>query len=75
MENKINKDNMTVWQRLNRTFGPDAQLNQDYPTYKVDKKELLKTTSKSEYEREKLEAQQSFYLSNQWTKIENNLYF
>lgn len=74
MENKINKDNMTVWQRLNRTFGPDAQLNQDYPTYKVDKKELLKTTSKSEYEREKLEAQQSFYLSNQWTKIENNLY-
>ena len=74
MENKINKDNMTVWQRLNRTFGPDAQLNQDYPTYTVDKKELLKTTSKSEYEREKLEAQQSFYLSNQWTKIENNLY-
>ena len=51
MENNLNKDNMTVWQRLNKTFGPDAQLNQDYPTYKVDKKQLLKTTSKDEYEK------------------------
>jgi intein/homing endonuclease len=65
---------LTVWQRLQQTFGPDALLNQDYPTYKLNKKELLKTTSKAEYEREKLEAQQSYYLSGQWTKIENNLY-
>jgi hypothetical protein len=65
---------LTVWQRLQKTFGPDALLNQDYPTYKLNKKELLKTTSKSEYEKEKLEAQQSYYLSGQWTKIENNLY-
>lgn len=65
---------LTVWQRLQQTFGPDALLNQDYPTYKLNKKELLKTTSKAEYEREKLEAQQSYYLAGQWTKIENNLY-
>jgi hypothetical protein len=69
-----NNSQLTVWQRLQKTFGPDALLNQDYPTYKLNKKELLKTTSKAEYEREKLEAQQSYYLSGQWTKIENNLY-
>ena len=72
MENS-NK-NLTVWQRLSQAFGPNALLNQDYPTYSFDKKELLKTTSKQEYETEKLQAQQTFYLANQWTKIESNLY-
>jgi len=73
MENNQNND-LTVWQRLSRAFGPNALLNQDYPTYKLDKKELLKTTSQAEYEREKLQAQQTYYLANQWTKIESNLY-
>jgi len=66
--------NFTVWQRLTQAFGPNSLLNQDYPSIKFDKKELLKTTSKREYEKELLQAQQTFYLSNQWTKIENNLY-
>ena len=73
MENNQN-NNMTVWQRLSSAFGPNAQLGQDYPVYKLDKQELLKTTSQSEYEREKLQAQQTYYLANQWTKIESNLY-
>jgi hypothetical protein len=73
MENNQNND-LTVWQRLSQAFGPNSLLNQDYPTYKLDKKELLKTTSQAEYEREKLQAQQTFYLANQWTKIESNLY-
>ena len=72
MENQ--KNNLTVWQRLQKAFGPNALLNQDYPTYKFDKKELLKTTSKDEYEKQLLQAQQTFYLANQWTKIESNLY-
>jgi hypothetical protein len=50
MENNQNTD-LTVWQRLSQAFGPNSLLNQDYPTYKLDKKELLKTTSKDEYER------------------------
>lgn len=73
MENNQNND-LTVWQRLSKAFGPNSLLNQDYPVYKLDKKELLKTTSKAEYEREKLQAQQTYYLANQWTKIESNLY-
>jgi hypothetical protein len=69
-----NKQTLTIWQRLSQTFGPNSLLNQDYPTFKYDKKELLKTTNKQEYEKAKLQAQQTMYLSNQWTKIENNLY-
>ena len=68
------ENKLTVWQRLSKTFGPNSLLGQDYPTYKYDKKELLKTTSKQEYEKEKLQAQQTYYLANQWAKIENNLY-
>jgi len=70
MENR----NLTVWQRLSRALGPDALMNQDFPVYKLDKKELLRTTDKAEYEREKLQAKQSFYLANQFAKVENNLY-
>jgi hypothetical protein len=40
----------------------------------LDKNVLLKTTDKTQYDKEKLEYQQSLYLSNQWQKIENNLY-
>ena len=68
------EQNMTVWQRLSQTFGPNSLLQQDYPTFKFDKKELLRTKSREEYEREKLQAQQTFYLTNQWAKVENNLY-
>jgi hypothetical protein len=67
-------NNLTVWQRLGKTFGPNSLLGQDYPQFKLDKKELLRTKSKDEYEREKLQAQQTFYLSQQWAKVENNLY-
>jgi hypothetical protein len=70
----MENNKLTVWQRLSQAFGPNSLLGQDYPTYKYDKKELLRTQSKSDYEREKLQAQQNYYLANQWGKIENNLY-
>jgi hypothetical protein len=70
----MSEQNLTVWQRLSKTFGPNSLLGQDYPTYKFDKKELLRTKSREEYEKEKLQAQQSYYLANQWAKVENNLY-
>ena len=67
-------ENLTIWQRLTRTFGPDSTLGQQPPIYKFDKKELLKTDNKEEFEKQKLQAQQSYYLGQQWAKIENNLY-
>ena len=72
--NNNNVNNLTIWQRLSKTFGPNSLLGMDYPTYKVDKQVLLKTTDKKEYEKEKLQYQQSVFLNNQWAKIENNLY-
>lgn len=68
------KKNYTIWQRLSNVFGPDSTLDQQAPTYSFDKKEILKTTDKREYERERLQAQQTLYLGQQWQKIENNLY-
>jgi len=64
----------TVWQRLGRALGPDALMNQDFPVFKFDKKELLRTTDKAEYEKEKLQARQTAYLAGQFAKVENNLY-
>ena len=72
MEN--NNQNLTVWQKLAKTFGPDSTLGQGRPDYKLDKKEILKTQDKAEYEKAKLENQQSLYLSTNWAKVENNLY-
>ena len=72
--NNNNMNDLTIWQRLSKTFGPNSLLGMDYPTYKLDKQVLLKTTDKKEYEKEKLQYQQSVFLNNQWAKIENNLY-
>ena len=72
MEN--NNQNLTVWQKLSKSFGPDSTLGQGQPDYKLDKSELLKTQDKAEYERAKLQNQQSLYLSTNWAKVENNLY-
>ena len=68
------KEKLTVWQRLNKTFGPSSNLDQQSPVFKFDKTQLLKTTDKTEYEKEKLEAQQTLYIGKQWQKVESNLY-
>ena len=68
------EQNKTIWQRLSQTFGPNSLLGMDEPTYRLDKKVLLRTTDKKEYEREKLQMQQRLFISDQWKKIENNLY-
>ena len=70
----MEEKNLTIWQRLSQQLGPNSLLGQDIPTYKFDKKELLRTTDKAEYEKEKLQARQTHYISSQWGKIENNLY-
>ena len=68
------QDKMTVWQRLGKVFGPNATLDQQSPVFKFDKKELLKTTDQAEFEREKLQSQQTMYIGKQWQKVEGNLY-
>ena len=70
----MEEKNLTIWQRLSQELGPNSLLGQDIPTYKFDKKELLRTTDKDEYEKQKLQARQTYYITSQWAKIENNLY-
>tara|TARA_R110000824_G_scaffold160934_3_gene335907 strand:- start:128 stop:1966 length:1839 start_codon:yes stop_codon:yes gene_type:complete len=68
--------NLTIYQRLGKLFGPGGP-NKPEPTYqkfKVGREDILKTDSKDAYEKEKLQMQQSLYLSNQWQKIDNELY-
>ena len=67
-------EKLTIWQRLSKGFGPNSLLGQEAPTMKFNKDILLKTQNKAEFEKEKLQAQQSMYLTNQWSKIEHNLY-
>ena len=52
-------NNLTVWQRLGKAFGPNSLLGQDMSTYKFDKKELLRTKDRNEYEKEKLQGSNS----------------
>jgi hypothetical protein len=68
------EEKYTVWQRLGKVFGPNSTMDQQSPVFKFDKKELLKTPNKQDYEREKLQAQQTMYIGQQWQKVESNLY-
>ena len=67
-------ERLTIYQRLSRLFGPQSPRNVAAPSYNFDKKELLRTTSKKEFDKTKLQSQQSAYLTDQWTKIESQLY-
>jgi hypothetical protein len=68
------QEKYTVWQRLSKAFGPNSTMDQQSPVFKFDKKELLKTTDKTEFEKEKLQAQQTMFIGKQWQKVESNLY-
>ena len=69
-------ENYTIYQRLSKMFGPEGPRQEDptFTKYKFSKDDLLKTTSKAQFEKEKLTAQQTVYLANQWQKIENEIY-
>ena len=67
---------LTIYQRLSKLFGPAGPTAQEptHQKFNVGSGDILKTDSKKEFEKEKLQMQQSLYLSNQWQKIDNELY-
>tara|TARA_R110002012_G_C11664191_1_gene612498 strand:+ start:412 stop:2217 length:1806 start_codon:yes stop_codon:yes gene_type:complete len=69
-------DNLTIYQRLGALFGGESgdSNKASSPTYNFNSKELLRTTNKDEFDTAKLQAQQSQYLTNQWKKVESQLY-
>ena len=69
-------ENLTIYQRLGALFGGDSgdSNKPGTPTYNFNSKELLRTTNKQEFDTAKLQAQQTNYLTNQWKKVESQLY-
>ena len=61
--------NLTIFQKLNRVLGSEKSS----PTYNIDPKSFA-NLKPNELETKKLEAQQTFFLQNQWKKIDNELY-
>jgi hypothetical protein len=69
------EDNNTVFQKLTRMFGYPGQVKKEQnPSFNFSKDEILKTDSREEYERAMLQAQQSQYIADKWTKLDQSLY-
>lgn len=70
--------NLTIFQRLGQILGPDsAKLKQSQPQpqrYNMGNDVLLKTDSRADFERAKLQAQQNKYLAQMWKKVESGLF-
>jgi hypothetical protein len=67
--------NPTVFQKLTRMFGFPGQVKTDQaPSFNFNKDELLKTDSREDYEKAMLQAQQSQYIADKWTKLDQSLY-
>ena len=68
-------NNLTVFQRLTKMFGyPGAVKSEEVPSFNFSKDEILKTSSREDYEKAMLQAQQSQYIADKWTKLEQSLY-
>jgi len=68
------KNELTVFQKLTRTFGFMGQSGEYPPSFNFSKDELLKTDSKEDYEKALLQAQQSAFIADRWKKIDQSLY-
>jgi hypothetical protein len=67
--------NLTIFQKLTRMFGFPGQTKPDEkPTFNFSKDELLKTPSREEFEKSLLQSQQSQYITDKWTKLDQSLY-
>ena len=67
--------NLTVFQKLTKMFGyPGKPQVTQAPSFNFSKDELLKTDSREEFEKALLQAQQSQYIADKWTKLDQSLY-
>lgn len=69
------KQNLTVFQKLTQTFGYQGKTKEtQLPSFQYSKKDILKTDSKEDFEKARLQAQQSQYISDKWSKLDQSLY-
>jgi len=68
-------NNLTVFQKLTRVFGfPGKTKPENTPSFNFSRDELLKTDNRETYEKALLQAQQSQYIADKWTKLDQSLY-
>jgi len=65
---------LTIYQRLTKVFGFQNKGNKNPPSFNFSREELLKTDDPVEFEKVRLQAQQSQFLFDKWTKLDNSLY-
>jgi len=70
----MEKQPLTIYQKLTRTFGFMGSKQTPPPSFEFDKEELLKTDSRTDFEKAKLQAQQSQYIADKWSKLDMSLY-
>jgi len=69
------KQELTIFQRLTKTFGFQGNtVSPPPPSFQFSKDELLKTDSKEEYENALLQAKQTQYIADKWSKLDMSLY-
>jgi len=69
------EQNYTVFQKLTRMFGFPGQVRpENTPSFNFNKDELLKTDNREDYERAMLQAQQSQFIADKWTKLDQSVY-
>jgi hypothetical protein len=68
------KQNLTIFQKLTKTFGFQGPNVEAPPSFQFSKDELLKTDSKEDFENALLQAQQNQYVADKWAKIDQSLY-
>jgi hypothetical protein len=65
---------LTIFQKLTQIFGWQGRTQQMPPSFNFSREELLKTDDPVEFEKAKLQAQQSQFLFDKWAKLDNSLY-
>lgn len=70
----MEKKNYTVFQKLTRTFGYPTKIKPETTSFQFNKDELLRTDNREDYEKALLQAQQTQYIADKWTKLDQSLY-
>jgi len=70
----MEKQPLTIFQKLTKTFGFQGTLRQPPPSFEFSKEELLRTDSKEDYEKALLQAKQTQYIADKWSKLDMSLY-
>ena len=70
----MEKKNYTVFQKLTRTFGYPTKVKPEATSFQFNKDELLRTDNKEDFDNALLQAQQTQYIADKWTKLDQSLY-